>query len=76
MEEKVEEGFSVPRSQHKPGCLGDKPGWMHRVPIDCITRAELEGLIAKLKSELEAQKNTIRDLKAALYDLEHDEERR
>lgn len=67
----MEAGFNVPRSEHKPGCLGDKPGCFHRIPIDCVTREDLENAIGKLRGEVSSLKGETERLKAKLYDIEH-----
>jgi hypothetical protein len=57
---------------HKEGCLGDKPGCAHRVPIECTTREGLEKYIKDQRVTIEAQDLVIIGLKAKLYDLEHE----
>jgi len=65
---------------HKEGCLynPDKPGWVHRVPIDCTTRDDFEQTVERLQKEIEtlqvgneAKELTAMKLKARLYDFEH-----
>lgn len=66
----------VPELKHKPGCLWvNKPLSVHRVPIDCVTEDDLWKQIEVLKAENAGAAVVIRDLKARIYDLEHEEER-
>jgi hypothetical protein len=58
---------------HKEGCLynPNKPGWVHRVPIECTTREDFEAAAARMNAEIKKLEAKNQELKANLYDYEH-----
>jgi hypothetical protein len=58
---------------HKPGCIQDG---IHRVPIDCVTVKDLWDNIDRQRKEIEGKDKLLQELKARIYDLEHEEDYR
>lgn len=60
--------------EHKEGCVWmDDRTNIHRVPIDCVTTAQLFDSVEHLKQVVEHQKRELIELKAQIYDLEKEE---
>jgi hypothetical protein len=64
----------LPETGHRPGCLHAGGGYVtHRIPIDCVTEVALWESIDTHKKTIAYQHQTIIELKARIYDLEHAE---
>lgn len=57
---------------HKPGCLlQGGPEKAHRVPIDCVTFAEMYQQACELREKINDLESENIKLKAMLWDIEH-----